>query len=96
MLLKKNISYRFRNYNQYNTVLIANHLELQNRNNNLANNDAVYIYPFNRHKKYIEQKLSLCGSKENIKFLCIQSLDKASIEDKIKIKKWLTSIVFEE
>jgi hypothetical protein len=93
-LLKKNISYRFRNYDQFNTVSLANNLELQNQNIYTSSIDGVYIYPVNRHKKYVEKKLNLCTSNENIKFICVQSLDSAKTKDEKAIKAWLKSIIF--
>ena len=93
-LLKKNISYRFRNYDQFNTVSLANNLELQNQNIYTSSIDGVYIYPVNRHKKYVEKKLNLCTSNENVKFICVQSLDSANTKDEKAIKAWLKSIIF--
>ena len=95
-LLKKNISYRFRNYDQFNTVSLANNLELRNQNIYTSSIDGVYIYPVNRHKKYVEKKLNLCISNQNIKFLCVQSLDSANTKDEKLIKVWLKGIIFKK
>ena len=95
-LLKINISYRFRNYDQFNTVSLANNLELQKQNIYRAPIDGVYIYPVNRNKKYVEKKLNYCISHDNVKFLCVQSLDRANIKDEKLIKAWLKSTIFEK
>ena len=81
---------------RFNTVSLANNLELRNKNIYTSSIDGVYIYPVNRHKKYVEKKLNLCISNQNIKFLCVQSLDSANTKDEKLIKVWLKGIIFKK
>ena len=84
-ILKNNISHRFRNYHQFNTVSLANHLEIKSGNTNFASSQAVYMQPHNRGKNYVDKKFNLC--KENLSnlFLCVQSLDQANSSDQKKV-----------
>ena len=84
-LLKQNISYRFRNYAQFNTVALANHLELCNKNSNLSSPQAIYMQPHNRHQNYIDKKFDQAQSDENLLFGCVQSLDLASKAEQKKV-----------
>ena len=55
---KENLKFRFRNYKQYNTVALANHLEYKTGNKNLSKSQAVYMRPYNRGEKYITRNLN--------------------------------------
>ena len=52
-VLEKNISHRFRNYSQFNTVSLANHLEINSGNTNFEKSYAVYLQPHNRGDKIL-------------------------------------------
>jgi len=95
-LLEKNISYRFRNYSQFNTVALSNHLEIKKGNSNLEPPKAVYIYPIKRHKNYIKNKLEQCDKDLEMKFLCVQSLDRSTIQDQQKIMSWIKKRIFKK
>jgi hypothetical protein len=91
--LKKNISYRFRHYAQFNTVALANHLELSNGNHYLAAPQAIYIQPHHRHQAYIDQKFDQAQSDEKLLFGCIQSLDLASKKEQEKVLQRLKALL---
>ena len=77
-IFKENISYKFRDLNQYATTALSNHLEIiRKKAETNASNDHIMIC-FNRDRKsQIRKKIELLNSK-NIKFLCLQSLEQAS------------------
>ena len=91
-ILKENLKYKFRNYSQFNTVALANHLEYINGNRNLVSSQAIYAQPNNRKSNYLDRKFKQSES-EDILFLCIQSLELASKVDQEKVFKNLNRIL---
>ena len=92
-ILKENLKFRFRNYKQFNTVALANHLEYITGNKNLSKSQAVYMKPYNRGEKYITRKFKQCKQNQNNLFLCIQSLDLATQKEQQLIFKQLNSLL---
>lgn len=92
-ILKENLKFRFRNYKQFNTVALANHLEYKTGNKNLSKSQAVYMRPHNRGEKYIIRKFKQCKQSQNNLFLCIQSLDLATQKEQQLIFKKLNSLL---
>ena len=92
-ILKENLKFRFRNYKQFNTVALANHLEYITGNKNLFKSQAVYMKPYNRGEKYITRKFKQCKQSQNNLFLCIQSLDLATQKEQQLIFKQLNSLL---
>jgi hypothetical protein len=92
-VLKKNISHRFRNYGQFNTVSLANHLEINSGNTNFEKSQAIYLQPHNRGDKYVKKKFDLCNSDKSKLFICAQSLDLANEKDQINVLKSMRSIL---
>jgi len=92
-ILKENLKFRFRNYKQFNTVALANHLEYKTGNKNLSKSQAVYMRPHNRGEKYIIRKFKQCKQSQNNLFLCIQSLDLATQKEQQLIFKQLNSLL---
>ena len=84
----KNASYRFRHYDQYNTVSLANHLEILEGNKFFELPNEVNIEPVNRHFNYVDKKIKIC-EKQELKSMCAQSLDLATKEDREKILRWI-------
>lgn len=84
-ILKKNISFRFRNYYQFNTVALANHLEIKSGNKNRMKSQVIYLRPHKRVEDYVNRKLSIAGNNKNFLFICAQSLDLANVKDQKKI-----------
>ena len=87
------MAFKFRNYNQFNTVALANHLEICEGNFFSAPIQAIYFKPVNRQKNYVSKKIKLCAKNKDIKFICIQSLDLAKREDQEKIFNWMHDIL---
>jgi len=92
-LLKKNISSRFRDYNQFTFISLSNHLQLLDGNRHVARPGLAYLKPFNRPENYIDKKISFCENNPAIKFMCVQSLDMCSNEDQKKLFGWLEKIL---
>ncbi len=93
-LRKKNSSYAFRSSEQFLPISLHDHLEIKiNNNKNRIHEKEVYIKP-NKRKNYISKKLEYLRS-SNCKelFLCIQSLDKASLIDREKIYEYLDQTI---
>lgn len=92
-LLKRNISFRFRDYSQFTFISLANHLQLLNGNRHIARPGSAYLKPYNRPADYIDKKINLCESDPGIKFMCVQSLDMCSKEEQGKVFGWLEKIL---
>ena len=92
-LLLKDMDFKFRHYNQYNTVALANHLEIYEENFFSAPIQTIYFKPVNRQENYVSKKIKLCAKNKYIKFICIQSLDLAKREDQEKIFNWMDDIL---
>jgi hypothetical protein len=92
-LLEKNLSFRFRNYTQFTFISLSNHLQLLSGNELIAKPDLAYLQPFNRYKGYLKQKLRFCEKNEQIKFVCVQSLEMCEAEDQKEILSWMDSIL---
>ncbi|MDG2193444.1 MAG: Stealth CR1 domain-containing protein [Polaribacter sp.] len=85
----KNASYRLRHYSQYNTVALANHIEISNNNSCFETTQEVYLKPVNKGPGYITKKLAKWKKNKEIKFMCVQSLDMATKKDRERILQWL-------
>ena len=91
--LKQNIVYRFRNYNQFNTVSLANHIEYKSGNLNFSSSQGIYLRPNKRNEKYILKKFYKFEKNKEILFICVQSLDLASKSIQYLIKKKMNEIL---
>lgn len=90
LLFKENIACRFRNLQQFGTEALSNHLELYRSNANVqAGNDVVYIRADREKRSKVMYKVKRIAQDEQVKFLCIQSLDKASPDVKSLLLNWL-------
>ncbi len=93
---KINSSYTFRSSKQFLPISLHDHIEIKiHKNENRIREKEVYIKP-NKRKNYISKKLDYLRS-SNCKelFLCIQSLDKASVTDRDEIYKYLDQTIAE-
>lgn len=81
-VLRRNITYQFRNLDQYATTALANHLEILARSARLLPATDCSMVCFNRDsRRQVKRKIEkLRGG--NAKFLCIQSLEEGSPEDR--------------
>ena len=92
-LLENNISFRFRNYYQFNTVALVNHLEISAGNQNITNSQAIYLQPQKRGDKYLVRKFNMAQKNENFLFICAQSLDLATKKDQEKVIQKMKSLL---
>ena len=92
-ILKQNIIYRFRSYNQFNTVSLANHIEYNKGNLNVVSSNALYIKPYKRNGDYILKKFSNYQKDKEILFICFQSLDLASKSIQHLVQKKMNEIL---
>ena len=88
-LLKKNISFRFRDHSQFTFISLSNHLQLLDGNRHIAGPALAYLKPQDHAEDYVDKKIALCESHPGIRFLCIQSLEMCRKEDREKLFGWL-------
>lgn len=83
--LHRNIVYKFRDFNQYAATALANHLELaQGKARLKAANDAVMVC-FNRDGESVVAEKIKQVEGGGVKFLCIQSYEQASEQQKERV-----------
>ncbi len=92
-LLRKNISYRFRDHSQFTFISLSNHLQLINGNRNIARPAVIYLKPENRGPGYIDKKIASCESDPGIIYMCAQSLDLCEENERRKLFIWLNGIL---
>ncbi len=92
-ILKQNIVYRFRSYNQFNTVSLANHIEYNKGNLNVVTSNGLYLKPYKRNDDYILKKFLNYEKNKEILFLCIQSLDLTSKSIQHLVQKKMNEIL---
>jgi len=85
-----NAMHKFRYYTQFNPVTLYNHIEIKSGNRQFKTYDEVYLKPVNRGVNYINRKIKE-SKKDNVKYMCAQSLDMATIQDREKLLNWLQS-----
>ncbi len=88
-ILEKNLKHRFKNHHQFNFISLLYHYELLHGNTNIMPPDLAYLQPFNRSEKYLERKFSYCRQNNEIRFLCIQSMELCNKEQQKIIFDWL-------
>ncbi len=93
LLFGKNISYRFRNFEQFTFIALSNHLQLLAGNKQIADPGLAYLQPYKRPENYIEKKINYCENNPDIKFLCVQSLDLCTKEEQEKVLGWLETLL---
>jgi hypothetical protein len=92
-LLRKNISFRFRDHSQFTFISLSNHLQLLDGNRHIAGPTLAYLKPQGRAADYVDKKIALCENNPGIRFLCIQSLEMCRNEDRQKLFSWLDRIL---
>ena len=92
-ILKQNIGYRFRSYNQFNTVSLANHIEWNKGNLNVVSSNDLYIKPYKRNDDYVLKKFLTYQKDKEILFLCVQSLDLVSKQIQHLVQKKMNEIL---
>lgn len=77
--LNKNIQYRFRNLKQHVAIFLSNHLEIKKNNAGVINDDDCLMICFNRdNSRSLQAKIARVRSDYSLKFLCVQSLEEAT------------------
>lgn len=92
-LVKQNISFRFRNKEQFNISTLANHLEVIGGNKQVQKFYSGYLNPAHHSKKRFKRKVRQCDTNSKIKSVCVQSLDMASTEDRNTVYMWMDNIL---
>lgn len=92
-ILRKNISYRFRDPGQFTFISLSNHLQLINGNRNIARPGLAYLKPENRAPGYIDAKILLCERDQSIIYMCAQSLDMCGEKERDRLFRWLDRIL---
>lgn len=88
-IILKNISYKFRNYNQFNFFSLMAHLKLMKDKSKIAPPLLAYLQPFGKSERYIEKKFNLCESDPTLLYMCVQSMDLCPEDLNAKIFGWL-------
>ena len=78
-LLKQNISFRFREQNQFNVTTLANHIELVNGNRQISSLNLGYLHPY-YSKSEIKKRIKRCQTDFGVKSICVQNIEKFSSE----------------
>ncbi|WP_028889178.1 Stealth CR1 domain-containing protein [Tenacibaculum ovolyticum] len=89
-----NVKHRFRHVDQFTLQGLANHLEIRNNTCVLKHKyQLLYIQSYKKPLFYYKLRclISLCN--KNVKFVCLQSLDKASNSKLVFFKEWLTKVI---
>ena len=92
-ILRKNISYRFRDPGQFTFISLSNHLQLLKGNRKTALPGLAYLKPENRGPGYIDAKILLCERDPSIIYMCAQSLDMCGEQDRDRLFGWLDGLL---
>ncbi len=91
--LKSNIGHRFRHHTQFNPQALFYTLALRNgkaiRN---SINRSICMKPSRNKNNYIARKKKNVEKENQIKFICINSLDLASHQEQEEVRSWLSSL----
>ncbi len=88
-VLRKNISFRFRDHSQFTFISLSNHLQLLAGNRHIAGPALAYLKPQGHADDYVDRKIALCENNPVIRFMCIQGLEMCRNEDREKLFSWL-------
>ncbi len=88
-VIRSNISYRFRNHEQFNFNSLLYHTEIKYGNRLFSPPSVIYMTPYKRGKTYIQKKLKQSTRNPQPLFMCVQSLDRSPASDQKKIYGWL-------
>lgn len=81
-VFNKNITYRFRSLDQYAVTSLANQLEITMKQADLRSADDVLMICFNRDSRVSIKRKIECIRRNEVRFLCIQSLEQASVSER--------------
>lgn len=88
-LLQRNISFRFRDQNQFNVSTLSNHLEILSGNKQIQMFRLGYLNPAYHTIKRFKRKVLRCETDLRIKSVCVQSLDMAGPSEQESLYRWL-------
>lgn len=91
-LLRKTISYRFRDAEQLLASSLAYHLEIRSGNAQLARLNLGYLHPWYSEER-MNRRIDRCTKDVNIKSVCIQSIEMMSDRHRKKIFDWLDEVL---
>jgi len=87
--IHKNLSYKFRNSEQFNFNSLLYHTEIKLGNTWHKKPDLIFMKPYKDGKNYIERKLKESRLEPPPLFMCVQSLDICAHESQQKVINWL-------
>lgn len=91
-LLKKTISYRFRDADQLLATSVAYHLEILSGNRNFARLNLGYLHPWYSEAR-LNRRISRCMKDPLIKSVCIQSMEMLGSGQQKRIFNWLEGVL---
>jgi len=92
-LLRKTISYRFRDAEQLLASSLAYHLEIRSGNAHLARLNLGYLHPWYSEAR-MNRRIDSCTKDVSIKSVCIQSIEMMSDGHRKKIFDWLDEVLY--
>ena len=91
-LLRKTISYRFRDAEQLLASSLAYHLEIRSGNAHQARLNLGYLHPWYSEER-MNRRIDRCTRDSNIKSVCIQSVEMMSSGHRKRIFDWLDEVL---
>lgn len=91
-LLEKNISFRFRDQDQFLVTALSNHLEILDGNKQFAKLNLGYLHPYYSDKR-LNKKIRKCENDPDIKSVCAQSIDMLGKKKEEEIFNWMDSVL---
>ncbi len=91
-LLRKTISYRFRDAEQLLASSLAYHLEIRNGTAHLARLNLGYLHPWYSEER-LNRRIDRCTKDQRIKSICVQSVEMMSGNQREKIFNWLDNVL---
>lgn len=89
-----NISYKFRNENQFNPQALFYMIALEAKNLILVKeNKLLFIKPAKKRMNYIERKIRIFQHNGNLLFACAESIDMAVEDVQDRLFEWLKSLL---
>ena len=93
IMLETNLEHRFKNHRQLNLISLLYHYELLQGNTHILKPALAYLQPYKRSEKYLERKFRFCEQNNEIKFLCIQSMEMCNKDQQKKVLDWLDHLL---
>jgi hypothetical protein len=91
-LLRKTISYRFRDASQLILTSLAYHLEIRNDSAHQARLNLGYLHPWYSEAR-LNRRIDRCTKDQRIKSVCVQSIEMLGSNQREKIFNWLDNVL---